>query len=267
MSRSRNQLYTALKAGVPPALLRKMARLRTQWKMRRRSGDLSALALLYGTDKNGAHFYTQHYQRYFEPLRNHPLRVLEIGVGGYSDLGEGASSLRMWKRFFPKAHIVGIDLFDKSHFSEDRITVLQCDQTDAPKLNRISLEYGPFDIIIDDGSHRNEHVISTFQTLFPLLKSPGFYAVEDLQTAYWPSWGAVKGETSMDFLRSLTDGLNYVEDPEETRRPFDNQITEIAFFHNLCMIRKGDNSEPSNLPQEIARERAALSASRSSLVV
>src|SRR6202034_3319751 len=90
----------------------------------RYQADLGTLALLYGTDKNGGHFYTQHYQRYFSHLRNQPIRLLEIGVGGYSDLNDGAASLRMWKRFFPKAQIVGIDLYDKTHFSEDRIIVL-----------------------------------------------------------------------------------------------------------------------------------------------
>jgi hypothetical protein len=221
----------------------------------RYQADLGTLALLYGTDKNGGHFYTQHYQRYFSHLRNQPIRLLEIGVGGYSDLNDGAASLRMWKRFFPKAQIVGIDLYDKTHFSEDRIIVLQCDQTDAQRLTDISREQGPFDIIIDDGSHLNEHIKITFNILFPLLKKGGFYAIEDLQTAYWPSWGAVPGATSMDFLRGLTDGLNYAERPDGVQGKFDTQITEIAFFHNLCVVRKGDNLEPSNAPDLVAAER------------
>jgi hypothetical protein len=223
------------------------------WRYR---ADLNKLAILYGTDKNGSHFYTQHYQRYFSEWRLRPLRVLEIGVGGYEDTNEGAWSLRMWKRFFPNAEIVGIDLYDKSHLSEDRITVLQGDQTDAKRLAEISEEYGPFDIIIDDGSHLNEHVIKTFGILFPLLKNPGFYAAEDLQTAYWPSWGGVKGRSSMDYLKSLTDGINHAEHPDRAIGEFDTQIVEIAFFHNLCILRKGDNNEPTNAPHFVAAEVA-----------
>jgi hypothetical protein len=247
-----HQFTSKVERRLPQNAKRHLWALRT-WRHR---ADLSRLALLYGTDKNASHFYTQHYQRYFSSIRNKPLRLLEIGVGGYSDLKDGASSLRMWKRFFPKAQVVGIDLYDKSHFSEDRITVLQCDQTDVGKLTHISQEQGPFDIIIDDGSHLNEHIRITFSILFPLLQKGGFYAIEDLQTAYWPSWGAVPGSTSMDFLRSLTDGLNYAERPDGVQGKFDTQITEIAFFHNLCVVRKGDNLEPSNAPQLVAAERS-----------
>ena len=56
-------------------------------------------------------------------------------------------------------------------------------------LTSVVDEIGPLDIIIDDGSHLNEHVIRTFEILFPLLNEGGIYAVEDLQTSYWPDHG------------------------------------------------------------------------------
>jgi hypothetical protein len=219
------------------------------------SSDMRRLALIYGTDKWGRHWYAQHYQRYFAAWRKRPLKILEIGVGGYDDPSEGAQSLRMWKRFFPNAQIIGIDLYDKSHFSERRIEVLQGDQTDAERLAEISQRYEGFDIIIDDGSHLNEHVIKTFDILFPLLKTPGFYCIEDLQTAYWPTWGAVRGSTSMDLLRSLTDCVNQAERPSYLPNYFDRNITEIAFFHNLCVIRKEANAEATSEPSQLEKER------------
>jgi hypothetical protein len=238
-------------------------RLRRSWQDCRalaHSSDLNSLALTYGTDKWGSHWYTQHYQRYFAAWRKRPLKILEIGVGGYQDLSNGAQSLHMWKRFFPNSHIVGIDFYDKSHFSEHRIDVLQCDQTDATRLTGISQRYGGFDIVIDDGSHLNEHVIQTFHILFPLLKAPGFYCIEDLQTAYWPTWGAVCGSTSMDFLRSLTDCVNQAERPFHEPSYFDRNITEIAFFHNLCLIRKEPNAEVANIPKLVENERQSIAA-------
>src|SRR5206468_2698928 len=101
--------------------------------------------------------------------RRKPVNLLEIGVGGEADTNYGGQSLRMWKSFFRKGRIVGIDIYDKRHFSTDRIDIRVCDQTDAVSLRNLSEEYGGFDIIIDDGSHINEHVIATFHTLFPLL--------------------------------------------------------------------------------------------------
>ena len=56
------------------------------------------------------------------------------------------------------------------------------------------------DIIIDDGSHLNRHVVKSFQVLFPLLADDGIYVAEDTQTAYWPG----EGGSSDNFL-SCTD--------------------------------------------------------------
>jgi hypothetical protein len=242
-----------------PASARKVVRNLFAWWYR---NDLNRLALLFYTDKWGAHWYTQHYDRYFRPMKSRRLNVLEIGVGGYSSSTVGATSLRMWKAYFPKSKIVGIDLYDKSSLSERRIDIRQCDQTDSAALTRLSAEYGGFDIIIDDGSHLNEHVITTFQFLFPLLRPNGVYAVEDIQTAYWPTWGGGVGSpnSSMAFFKSLVDGLNYSEYPIAGYEPgfFDRHIIEIAFFHNLVIIQKGQNDERTNFPQLIEHELASL---------
>ncbi len=222
--------------------------------------DLNRLALIFGTDKWGSHWYTQHYQRYFWPLRRARLTLLEIGVGGYNDSAAGAESLRMWKAFFRKARIVGIDIEDATRFRERRIDIRQCNQSDSEALVRLSDDYGGFDIVIDDGSHLNEHVIKSFQTLFPRLHPNGIYAVEDVQTSYWPSWGGglASPRSSMEFFKALADGLNHQEYPVENYKPtyFDRNISEIAFFHNLVLIRKGDNTEESNSPALVRREIA-----------
>ena len=46
-------------------------------------------------------------------------------------------------------------------------------------------QYGPFDIIIDDGGHTMEQQIISIETLFPLLSDGGVYLVEDTHTSYW----------------------------------------------------------------------------------
>ena len=213
------------------------------------SADLRKLATHFGTDKWGAHRYAQHYQRHLKHLRNKPVRILEIGIGGYSRAGKGGASLRMWKHFFPKAQIVGLDIQDKSFVEEERIRAYRGDQTDPELLARINAESGPFDVIIDDGSHQSAHIIASFGILFPLLKGDGLYVVEDTQTSYWPERGGsadLKDEsTSMAFLRRMTDGLNYEEFVDETYRPTynDTHITGLHFYHNLVFIQKGVNAE------------------------
>ena len=92
-----------------PTSARKAARNFLAWWYR---NDLNRLALLFYTDKWGTHWYTQHYDRYFRSMKSRPLNILEIGVGGYSSSTEGATSLRMWKAYFRRSKIVGIDLYD-----------------------------------------------------------------------------------------------------------------------------------------------------------
>ena len=95
----------------------------------------------------------------------------------------------MWKAYFPKAQIIGLDIEDKSFVNEDRILAYQGSQTDAALLKQIVRTHGKFKIIIDDGSHRPEHIRATFAILFPLLAKGGMYAIEDTQTSYWPRFG------------------------------------------------------------------------------
>lgn len=218
--------------------------------------DLPALAKYFGTDKWGAHWYAQHYQRHFAALRRRPLRILEIGIGGYADPAQGGESLRMWKAYFPRASVCGVDIHHKHAHDERRIKTFVGSQDDEDFLQRLNREQGPFDIVIDDGSHMNAHVIRSFQILFPLLKEDGIYVVEDTQTAYWPQFGGAPAQdtaapTSLNFLKRLTDGLNHREFP--VRGPhfapgyFDRHIVAMHFYHNLVFIQKGVNDELSNI--------------------
>jgi hypothetical protein len=164
----------------------------------------------------------------------------------------------MWKAYFRRSRIVGIDIHDKTHFRERRIDIWQCDQTDSEGLLRLASVYGGFDVVIDDGSHLNQHVVTTFHILFPLLRQNGIYVVEDLQTAYWPTWGGgiSNPRSSMAFFKRLADGLNHVEYCAANYEPnyFDQNVVELAFFHNLIFIRKGTNDEKPNVPELSERE-------------
>lgn len=209
--------------------------------------NLCVLASLYGTDKWGVHRYPQHYQSHFSPLRRRRINLLEIGVGGYDAPHEGGNSLRMWKAYFSRANIFAIDLFDKSALQEPRIQIFRGSQADPDFLRSVVKQIGRIDVVIDDGSHQNDHVISSFQTLFPLLPDGAIYAIEDLQTAYWEKYGGSSDlnaqSTSMAMLRGMVDGLNWEEIPDRKFGEFDREITSLHFYHNLAFIYKGRNEE------------------------
>jgi demethylmacrocin O-methyltransferase len=214
--------------------------------------DLTELAQEFGTDKFGSHRYTPHYQRHLEHLRDREFTLLEIGIGGSDRAGKGGASLRMWKHFFPHAQIVGLDLHDKSFVAAERITPIQGDQADEALLRRIEAEHGPFQVVVDDGSHRPEHVRETFRVLFPLLAADGVYAIEDTQTSYWPEWGGSEDRhdptTTMALVKDLLDGLHHEEFVEESYEPSysDLHVVGVHGYHNLVVVEKGDNREGSN---------------------
>lgn len=220
------------------------------WRHRR---DLVALAGLCGTDKWGRHWYARHYQDHFAPMRKKRITLLEIGVGGYADPLAGGESLRLWKAYFPHARIFGLDVFDKRALDEPRIRVLQGSQEDPAFLARVLEETGPLDIVIDDGSHRNEHVMPSFRVLFPHLREGGIYVVEDLQTSYWPGFGGslelTAPHTTMNQLKALLDGLNHAERIEPGYEPtfFDLNVRSLHFYHNLAFVYRGRNDEESNV--------------------
>ncbi len=215
--------------------------------------NLISIAQKYRTDKWGTHRYAQHYDRHFQPFRHRQVNVLEIGVGGYDNSSAGGASLRMWKEYFPQGSIFAIDIHDKSSVQEDRIQIFRGSQDDDGFLKKVAGKIGRLDLIVDDGSHMNQHVISSFLTLFPLLADDGIYVVEDTHTNYWPDYGGTSEEMNHEgqmlaFLKRLTDGLNHEECLLPGREPdyFDRHITSIHFYHNLVFIYKGLNEEGSS---------------------
>jgi hypothetical protein len=134
------------------------------------------LANKYGSDKGTVygdkHNFTEIYEKYFKPFKNKTINILEIGVND-------GSSLNMWYEYFPNAKIYGLDIDDKSIYSNDRV---ECGIIDQSKKEHLE-EYVKntdlsFDIIIDDGSHHMSDQQLTFGFLFPLLKSDGVYIIE-----------------------------------------------------------------------------------------
>src|SRR5208282_5528836 len=95
------------------------------------------------------------YEKHFERFRGKAPRVLELGV-------DHGGSLQLWKHYFGRdAEIIGIDINPLAGFQEDQIKVYLYDQT-SPDIAHL----GPFDIVIDDGSHQAEHQVLSFEHLW-----------------------------------------------------------------------------------------------------
>ena len=201
--------------------------------------NLIEIGKKYPSSKNISGFI-QLYEKYFTPLRDSKINILEIGV-------DNGDSLRIWREFFSKANICGIDI-DKKKFKINNKKILQGDQSDLNFLKSLVSEYKKFDIIIDDGSHQAKHIIASFNYLFNYLSDNGLYVIEDLQTSYIPRYGGSrinlkKKKSSMNFIKSLTDSINYEKNnrPFFKKNKFDGLIKSINFYQNIVFIYKGES--------------------------
>jgi hypothetical protein len=213
--------------------------------------NLRALAAVYGTDKWGVHRYAEHYEAHFAALRRRRIVLLEVGIGGYGVPESGGESLRMWRTYFPRGRIFGIDIQDKSYHDERRIKTFCGSQDDEAFLERVILEIGNPDIIIDDGSHMCAHIIKSFNVLFPKLSDGGYYVVEDTQTSYWPDFGGSDTDpddphTTVGFFKQLVHGVNHEERAGSREASYyDKSIISVSFYHNMIFVKKGNNVEGS----------------------
>src|SRR2546430_15542113 len=77
--------------------------------------DLEAMPARYYSDKGaGLHWFTPHYERHMNALRDKPVRVLEIGVGGDMTTTHGGGALRGGGGGFPPRPGGGAGPFSKN---------------------------------------------------------------------------------------------------------------------------------------------------------
>lgn len=185
------------------------------------------------------HNYGKHYEWVLEPLRDKPIRLLEIGVGD-------GKSIRVWLDYFthPQAHIVGVDK-DPVDKSRDRYEFVVGDQTNVASLQ--PLMAWAYDVIIDDGSHMPDGTITAFESLWPFVKRGGFYIIEDLKTSYMLGYQKQGWGTQMSFIKQLLDDINaqtnYKPSPDtEYHYPHGTDggrgIEWLRFSEELCILKK-----------------------------
>jgi hypothetical protein len=210
---------------------------------------LDQIGIENGTDKASVftrtyakpHNYLVHMERFFEPLRNEPINLVEIGVGG----GE---SVRTWLEYFLCAGVIGIDSvsltnewnlprkfgeFGRDYTNDDlaakyysRYAFHAADQTDPVFWACFAADYGKtIDIAIDDGSHQPKAVMISFTGLWPLIKPGGLYCIEDLGCGFTDA----NYPSHEQFITSLAGQL--VTSGNDT-------IDSIYIARELCIIRK-----------------------------
>jgi hypothetical protein len=157
-------------------------------------------------------------------------------------------------------------------WATDRIEIEYMDQSNLEDLCRIAMKHGPFDIVIEDGSHLWEHQTTTLRTLFPFVRPEGIYVVEDLQTnfgEYQADYRGVAQQSCVEFLKQWLDlhiadhALPLIGVGDAFLRTYARAARTITFYKRLCLIEKRALGIPLNaVPMKplIEREPAATDA-------
>jgi len=183
------------------------------------------------------HHYFPVYEKYFSAFRNKKVTFIEIGVwkGG---------SLPMFAEYLgPLATVIGIDIDENCKVHESDFTNVRIgDQGDSQFLESVLNEFGPPDLILDDGSHEMQHVRSTFDYLYPKLSKNGIYMVEDMHTAYWKEYGGgyLHPDSFIEYSKGLIDQLNFQHIREDISSPqWIRDTSSISFYDSMVIFEKG----------------------------
>jgi len=162
---------------------------------------LDAVGILFGTNKSSLEVdFLRHYERELAPFRDQAINLIEIGVAG-------GASLLTWQQFFSLAKIIGVDINPGCKRQQrGRVTIEIGSQADGDFLSEVCRKYPPT-IVIDDGSHRADHIPFTFEHIFPLLAPGGCYIIEDLHFHFHPprakAWRGTADLAPQEYLAEL----------------------------------------------------------------
>ena len=203
--------------------------------------------------------YLMRYDHVFGPVRHKVKRMVEIGV-------QSNASVAMWQEYFPNAEIIGIDIDPEcKQFESGRVKIIIGDQTDRAFLEAFAREnFGTIDIIVDDGLHTPNAILTSFSSLYPALSTHGIYAIEDLiDHSYVPQ-----------LVADITAAINYWPDHAGKFWPilddlgpnstwFARHTTGVEFYRFILFVKRGLN--PRDNPYIILDKEKYLAGYNSNL--
>jgi hypothetical protein len=187
------------------------------------------------SDKCTAHRYQEMYARTLVRLREAPTptKLLEIGLGCHYHLCALGGPL-VYRQFLPRTiyHTLELNIsaceskYDANVSLELRQHIdrhiCHGSSADISVVRACGATYGPFDVVVDDGSHMLSHTTFAFHFWLrsPGLKPGGYLIVEDLQVACFVGWA----ETAVDFT------------PENAKEPPTARGTTVVNYAQRLML-------------------------------
>jgi hypothetical protein len=219
------------------------------------------IAMVSGSDKYSRHHYERYYTPWLEAYRHLPgLKILEIGA-------RAGHSLKLWDDYFTNASLIlGLAYMEGTDELPQRLEGVRHnvslhfgDQSKVETMQAL-VDYGPFDVIIDDGSHIPEHVMFSLYSLWDRAVKPGgLYVIEDVETSYWRGGSTLYGypiiRAGIGALpeHSVVAKLAQIQHVLVRRQigarhlrdilPGDEELCSVEYGMNLIALRKCDDSK------------------------
>ncbi|WP_323118367.1 glycosyltransferase [Burkholderia alba] len=178
--------------------------------------------------------------------RAQPVSLLEIGV-------QNGGSLQVWKKYFTNgSRIVGLDIEEACRGLDlgENIEILIGDASDPVQIQQL-LGDDTFDVIVDDGSHRSDHIIATFIACFDRLRAGGVFIIEDIHCSYMASHvgGFRKRDAAIEMLKGLADAVNFDHVEEDALssmaseeraylKEMNRHVASVSFYDSVVVVRK-----------------------------
>lgn len=174
--------------------------------------------------------YFDIYHHHFRKFVDTDVHVLEIGV--YS-----GGSLEMWRHYFgARCHIYGVDIQEACKCYENEHTKIFIGDQENRNFWKSFKEQIPFiDILIDDGGHKTDQQIVTFEEMFPYIRPGGIYLCEDLH-------GLHNGFTT--YMHGIVKNLNAQafdkSQPRSGPSALQTWISSVHFYPYVTVIQKAE---------------------------
>ena len=197
-------------------------------------------------DKSDDRFYmfktVPFLEAYAEIKKQNRLKdILEIGVY------RGGSTV-FFDRFFEPDTLVAVeyererlpklDRYIRNQAKSNVTVYTGVDQKSAPHLNAIVKKHFPngLDLVVDDASHWYDETKSSFETLFPYVRTGGWFLIEDWSWAH--AGGLQEPGNIWEDKPALT---NLVFEIVVAHATNDTLIDKIIFSPGLVYLRRGSH--------------------------
>lgn len=180
--------------------------------------ELTQIAKTHNFDTDKVGHYLEFYDSLWNKDRHDFKKVCEIGV-------KYGGSIKLWAEYFPTANVYAIDAMEEYYAyvpEHERVFGFFGNTRERNTSKEFEKEYGDeFDIILDDGCHQTSAQQISFGQFFPLVKSGGYYVIEDilacLDSHYAEADGSDRITTAVESLRvngTLGDTAYHMQEKE-----------------------------------------------------